>query len=87
MLDHEKPSVVYCSRPVGGIYEIERFETPDGGGTWFSYPVTSGSTMNNIRPGVPRGHIPGGIEVLWMHGGYIHYTDYRTSIRFRRSRS
>ncbi len=86
VLDHDNPAVVYCSRPIGGVYEIERFETPDGGVTWLSNPVTSGSSMNNIRPVVPRRRIPGGIEVLWMHGGYIHYTDYRTSIRFIRSR-
>ncbi len=82
-LDHEDPSVVYLSRPVDGIFEIERWVTPDGGRTWTSEPVTCGSRKDNTRPCVPRGHEPGGPDVIWMYGDYIHYRDYETSMRMR----
>ena len=29
--DHADPAIVYLSRPVGGRFEIERWQTPDGG--------------------------------------------------------
>jgi hypothetical protein len=80
-LDHDDPSVVYLSRQVDGIHEIERWETPDGGRTWESSAVTCGSSKNNVRPVVPRGRAPGGPEVIWMHGDYTHYTEYDTSLR------
>ncbi|MCD4690158.1 BNR repeat-containing protein, partial [bacterium] len=82
-LDHEDPSIVYLSRPVNGIFEIERWQTPDGGATWTREPVTCGSSSHNIRPIVPRGHTPDGPDVLWLHGDYIHYTDFQTSVRMR----
>jgi len=82
-LDHAAPSVVYLSRPVRGVFEIERWSTPDGGGTWDSETVTSGSSRNNVRPCVPRG-LPAGLScVLWMHGDYGDYTDYHTAIKIR----
>ncbi len=82
-LDHAAPSVVYLSRPVGGVFEIERWSTPDGGVTWESEAVTSGSSSDNVRPCVPRG-LPASLScVLWMHGGYIDYTDYHTSIKIK----
>ena len=82
-LDHADPSVVFLSRPVGGIFEIERWATADGGETWESAPVTSGSTANNVRPVVPRGWAEGGPRVIWMNGPYRTFTDYGTSLRMR----
>ncbi len=83
-LDHENTSVVYLSRQIEGIFEIERWVTPDGGVTWLSEPVTCGSEVNNGRPMVPRGHTADGPDVIWMHGYYRHYyVDYDTAVRMR----
>jgi hypothetical protein len=81
-LDHGDPSTVYLSRPVGGVYEIERWRTPDRGRTWSSVPVTSGSLQNNIRPVAPRGaHADAPAPVIWMSGSYPGYTSFATSLR------
>lgn len=79
-LDHSDPRVAYLSRPVGGVHEIERWVTADQGQTWTHRAITAGSTEDNLRPVVPRGHEPGGLEVLWMRGSYPHYVRYRTRI-------
>ncbi|MBD3367969.1 MAG: hypothetical protein GF405_07340 [Candidatus Eisenbacteria bacterium] len=82
-LDHGDPSVVYLSRPVDGVFEIERWTTEDGGATWESTAVTAGSAMDNVRPVVPRNARPDGPRVIWMHGEYSDYLDYRTDLRAR----
>jgi hypothetical protein len=79
-LDHVDPSVVYLSREINGVHEIERWATPDGGRTWESEPITCGSSKDNVRPVVPRNRAPGGPRVIWMHGDYDHYTRYETSL-------
>ena len=81
VLDHANPHVVYLSRPVNGVFEIEKWTTSDDGKTWESEPVTSDSQKNNIRPVVPRNHPGGEGSLLWMHGDYIHYTNYDTEIK------
>lgn len=82
VLDHDDPSIVYLSRPVNGVFEIERWSTPDFGTTWTSVPVTSGSARDNVRPFVVRGHRPDGPTVLWMTNRlYIHYTRFNASVR------
>jgi BNR repeat-containing family member/PKD domain len=82
-LDHEDPSVVYLSRPVAGTYEIETWRTPDGGATWSHAAVTVGSEAANVRPVSPRGLIPfsSDLALVWMHGVYSSYVDYKTSLR------
>lgn len=85
-LDHGDPSVVYLSRPVNGVFEIEQRITPDGGATWKTYPVTSGSSRNNVRPFVPRGYQGKGPAVIWMAGDYIHYTRYHTRLLMKVAR-
>ncbi|MDA0710401.1 MAG: BNR-4 repeat-containing protein, partial [bacterium] len=80
-LNHADPSVVYLSRPVDGIFEIERWQTRDGGQSWASQSVTRASDRLNVRPVVPRGYPSDKIGVLWMHGTYVHYTNYHTEIR------
>jgi hypothetical protein len=83
VLDSADPAIVFLSRKIGGVFEIERWETMDGGKTWKSEAVTSNSTHNNVRPFVIRNHPkkqkP---DVLWMlNEKYVHYTDYRTAIK------
>jgi len=86
-LDHSNPAVVYLSRPVNGVREIERWTTADGGNSWKSTAVTSGSKHDNIRPFVVRDHTRDGPTVLWLNlsGHYTHYTDYRSSIKMDRN--
>jgi hypothetical protein len=82
-LDHSDPSVVYLSRPVGGVFEIERWTTPDGGRSWSSEAVTSGSASNNVRPLVPLGRAAGGPGLIWMNGPYTDYKRHSTSLRMK----
>lgn len=85
-LDHTDPNVVYLSRPVKGVREIERWVTADGGKSWKSEAITAHSKFDNIRPVVVRNHAPEGPTVLWMnfHDRYVHFTDYLTSIKMDR---
>ncbi len=82
-LDPADPSIAYLSRPVGGVFEIERWATPDGGRSWASGPVTSGSRFDNVRPVVPAGHAPDGPRLIWMNGPYADFTAYSTSLRMK----
>lgn len=83
VLDHKNPSVVYLSRPIEGVFEIEKWTTKNGGDTWKKEAITSHSTRNNIRPFVVRNYSESdSVRVLWMNvEHYIHYTDYRSSIK------
>lgn len=80
ILDHANPSVVYLSREVDGVFEIERWQTDDLGVSWSSEPVTSGSSANQVRPYLTRGGDGGQAILLWMNGEYVHFTKYRTSL-------
>jgi hypothetical protein len=85
-LDPLNPSVVYLTRPVDGVRELEKWATADGGRTWTSEAVTAGSKHDNVRPFVVRDHATDGPTVLWLNlaGHYRHYTDYRCSIKMDR---
>jgi hypothetical protein len=79
-LDHEDPSVVYLSRQVNGVFEVEVWTTPDGGASWSSRPLTSGSARGNYRPLSPRGERGEDLDVVWMHGGYPSFTKFQTGL-------
>jgi hypothetical protein len=85
-LDPADPSVVYLSRPVDGVREIEKWVTRDGGATWKSSAITAHSKFDNVRPVVVRNAAPNGPTLLWLNlsGRYRHYTDYRTSVKMDR---
>lgn len=83
VLDHSNPSIVYLSRSIRGVFEIEKWATSDHGYTWNSEKITSDSDKNNIRPVVPINKKADGAEVIWMYGDYIYYTDYSTSLRIK----
>jgi hypothetical protein len=73
-LDHENTSVVYLSRQVSGIHELDKWTTSDGGTTWDSAAITRGSAKKNTRPCVPRGHKAGeNIQLIWNYGDYTTY--------------
>ena len=82
-LNPANTKVVYLSREIEGTFEIERVETRDGGNSWERAFVTENSPFDNVRPYVPR-YGDGSMEVvLWMENQrYVHYTDYRTSIKY-----
>ena len=58
-LDHESPGVVYLSREISGVHEVQRWVTADAGATWTREPLTSGSAEPNVRPVSPRGSTGG----------------------------
>ncbi|PZS09564.1 MAG: hypothetical protein DLM64_10300 [Solirubrobacterales bacterium] len=82
-LDHSNPSVVFLSRKVRSHYQIERWNTPDGGQSW-SHAVVVRGGKDNVRPVVPRGWTSGSMGLLWLRGDYRSYTTYRTSVAFER---
>jgi hypothetical protein len=82
-LDHADPSTVYLSRKVRGRFEIERWRTPDGGGTWQRSTVARSAGAGSVRPVVPRGPA-GPVKLLWLRGAYRSYTTYRTSVAYLR---
>jgi len=88
VLDHSNPSIVYLSRPTNDIFEIEKWVTSDGGDTWESEMITSGSAKNNVRPFAAwlhpptPGSKPGRNMLFWMHGDYEHYTSFSTGIKY-----
>jgi hypothetical protein len=81
-LDPENPSIVYLSRSINNIFEIEKWTTSDNGTTWPStVSITSNSACLNVRPFVVKNHIQNGFELLWLTGDYVHYTNYHTAIK------
>ncbi len=83
-LDHNDPSVVYVSRKVRGWFEIERWQTLDGGYHWRHVTVVRTPGADDVRPVVPRGPAGGPIALLYLHGHYGSYTTYRTTIDYLR---
>ena len=77
-------NVVYLSRQINGIFEIERYETNDLGNSWKTEAITKDSDYDNVRPYIPRGLTAGQKEVvLWMENQkYIHYTNFKTSVKY-----
>jgi hypothetical protein len=78
-LDHEDPTVVYLSRRIRGVFEVERWKASDYGRRWSHRAVTSHSRENNVRPVTPRGETKHE-TVIWMHGRYTRYVQYMTVI-------
>lgn len=77
-------NILYLSRQINGIFEIERWETTDKGDSWSHEAITKNSSYDNVRPYIPRRLRKESHEiVLWMENQkYIHYTDYKTSIKY-----
>ncbi len=79
-----KPNIVYLSKQVDGVFEIEKRETKNNGKSWKITPITRNSEYDNVRPVVPRNMKQGDTPVvLWMvNEKYVHYTDYKTRIDY-----
>ncbi len=79
-LDHSDPNVVYLSRPVNDVFEIEKWVTADMGQTWQTTAVTARSSRDNVRPFVPVNDPHS--RVMWMYNyHYPVFTDFCTAIR------
>jgi hypothetical protein len=50
-------------------HELFRGVTQDQGRTWDWEPITAHSTMDNLRPVIPRGEYCGTL-LVWMRGSY-----------------
>jgi len=79
-----KANVVYLSRQINSVFEIERWETKNNGKSWKSIAITENSEFDNVRPYVPQSLSSASKEiVLWMENQkYIHYTNFKTSIKY-----
>jgi hypothetical protein len=60
-------------------YEIFGGTTSDGGATWNWSPITYDSSVDNLRPTVPRG-AKKGTALLWVRGQYTSYTIFNARI-------
>ena len=82
VIDHENPDILYLSRRINGIFEIEMWQTVDFGRTWHSDSVTRHSSYDNVRPFAVRNAMEGNpVQVLWMTNKfYIGYRNFYSSI-------
>lgn len=80
----DNAEVVYVSRQIDGIFEIERWETKDLGNSWITEPITQHSLHDNVRPYLPLGLKRSSPEVVvWMENQeYIHFRNFKASIRY-----
>ncbi|MFD2587198.1 BNR-4 repeat-containing protein [Croceitalea marina] len=78
------PNIIYISKQVNGVFEIERWETKDFGLSWTSSAITKNSKYDNVRPYIPRGLKKSKEEiVLWMQNKrYRHFTKFKSSIKY-----
>lgn len=80
----DNANIIYLSRQINGIFEIERWTTDDFGASWESESITKDSQYDNVRPYIPHGLKSSDKEVvLWMENqSYVHYTNYKTVIKY-----
>ncbi len=78
-------NVIYLSREINGVFEIEKRTTEDGGRSWEIEAITEKSKYDNVRPYVPRGiSRKDKTVVLWMENKkYIHFTNYDVAIKYK----
>lgn len=78
-LDPANPNVVYLSRQVSSQWEIWKYTTANNGVSWDAgVAITSGSSVKNIRPYVPRGGGP--LTVMWLKGTYTTFINYALTL-------
>jgi len=92
-LDPQDPTTIYISTdaanpfdlttttnvPLAAHYQIWKGVTADGGLTFSWQPITGNSTVDNLRPYIPR-RFGGEPCVLWFRGTYASYTSFNTGI-------
>lgn len=81
-LDHNNPSVLYTSRPINNVFEIEKWTFTDGKDKWKTEAVTQDSERDNVRPFVVRNYPDDQPNVLWMYNyKYPGFKSYDCAIR------
>lgn len=81
-LDHNNPDVLYTSRPINGIFEIEKWTFVGGKNKWKKESVTKQSERDNVRPFVIRNYPEGYPNLLWMYNyKYPGFKSYDCAIR------
>jgi len=77
---------LWVSVEVSGHYEMQTWESTDGGATWGkTRDITTGTTgtdVHNARPFSPKGYGAGSnnIAVVYWGGRYTTYIDYNTAV-------
>ncbi|MFA6160259.1 MAG: BNR-4 repeat-containing protein [Parcubacteria group bacterium] len=79
-IDKNNHNILYLSKEINEINEIEKWTTNDNGYMWKNEKVTSKSHFDNFRPFSPKNKNNSGIQAFWMSGKYNYFTDYETSI-------
>ncbi|MFH1840530.1 MAG: BNR-4 repeat-containing protein [Nanoarchaeota archaeon] len=77
--DQEEPNIIYLSKEIDGIFEIQKAITQDKGTSWVFEDITSNSDKDNVRPVAVRNHVSN-FNVVWMYGDYHSYRDYATKL-------
>jgi autotransporter-associated beta strand protein len=85
-IDPDNPNVVYLSTKIDprtqagtAKYELYKGFTADFGATWAWTPLTVDSTVDNVRPVVPKWN-GDSTAVVWMRGTYSTYTTWDTEV-------
>ncbi|MCA9125762.1 MAG: BNR-4 repeat-containing protein [Planctomycetales bacterium] len=78
-----QPNVIYVSTNIDprndDFREIYRGETIDDGESWNWVSITSNSTLDNLRPAIPRG-FEEGAAVCWLRGTYFSQSHFDQSL-------
>ena len=81
-LDHENPSIVYTSRPIDNVFEIEKWTFVGGKEPWKTEAITEKSERDNVRPFVVRNYSGNQPNLLWMYNyKYPGFKAYNSAIR------
>jgi len=82
----EDPDLIYVSTPIDprsgaelAKHEIFRGTTQDKGATWRWQQITFDSTVDNLRPAIPKWRRDC-TAMFWMRGTYWHQTNYNQSL-------
>jgi PKD repeat protein len=81
-LDHEDPTLVYLSRQVGDLWQVDKWDAD----TRVFTPMSVADAEPNVRPVSPRGMptaFDDDLDVIWMAGRYPSYEEYGTTILSR----
>lgn len=76
-IDHENTNILYLSVRRDSVFEIEKWETKNGGKSWKVKALTDGSMKDNVRPFAVRNSAKGNSpQVCWMQNTRYHFYSY-----------
>jgi hypothetical protein len=79
-LDHGDINVAYAPVKVGSRWELKRFTTANGGASFVTFDVTSGSSVDNLQPVCVRDH-PSDLAILWQYGTYTDFNNTNLGVK------